>query len=796
MEFRLILFGLCVVLAEASVGQEPPSVGQEPPSMGFDAAFGKVAAHTHGEDREPLTVVADAIAGSSGNPQLRGQLIAKLVVLIGGDATLPGKDFACRQLALFGSEEAVPALGALLEAEDTAGMACRALERMPYPSVAEVLLDALGKTTGKVKAGVINSLGERRYAGAVSALAPLAADEDPMIASAAFIALGKIGGQEACAALDGEREGLSPELLLDSLHATLLEAGRLRSAGQTDEAARLYDALLAKETPGHVRAAAFMGKAAVPGEGAVVMVVEALASGDMELAGAAARCVRWVPGERAAEVFADQLPRMSSRGQVMLLEALADRGVPVALAPVVAMAESKDEAVRLAALKVICGMGGSAWVKPLAEIAATTDNKRARETARNALDTLRGPEVDETMTALAKSGETEIRIEIIRALRERNAVAAAPALLQLAGDAGEVAEVREASFKAVADVAGPDTLRDVVRLLAGLEGDAMRGPAERAARTLAKRTPDPEERVRVMLDGLAAAETAAAKCSIYRLLGQLGDSAFLAALREAGQAGEGDAKDVALRALIDWPNEAGLDDIARIAKDGESAVYRELALRSLLAMLRTSSALPAAGKIAYFEKAMDVAQNLDQKRMVLGALAQADTPLVLPLVETYLADAALREEAVLTARQAILGRCQAFASRNGKDAPNMIDMDMDSRWSTGEAQEQFVSFGIDLGAEYMVRWFALDNTPSPEDYLLGYKVFVSVDSSDWLNPVAEGEGSGPVTAISFEPKRGRYISIVQTASGATAPCSVHEVRFVNLEKGELGLAPVPETAAP
>ena len=69
------------------------------------------------------------------------------------------------------TKEAVPTLAALLGDEKLSHMARYALEAIPDPSVDDALRDALGKLQGRPRLGVIGSLGVRRDAKAVDALA-------------------------------------------------------------------------------------------------------------------------------------------------------------------------------------------------------------------------------------------------------------------------------------------------------------------------------------------------------------------------------------------------------------------------------------------------------------------------------------------------------------------------------------------------------------------------------------------------------------------------------------------------
>jgi hypothetical protein len=59
-----------------------------------------------------------------------------------------------------------------------------------------------------------------------------------------------------------------------------------------------------------------------------------------------------------------------------------------------------------------------------------------------------------------------------------------------------------------------------------------------------------------------------------------------------------------------------------------------------------------------------------------------------------------------------------------------------------------------------------------------YQVQLSMDGTTWGAPVAEGQGAGAETRISFPPARARFLRITQTASVESAPpLSVRRLRL-------------------
>ena len=107
--------------------------------------------------------------------------------------------------------EAIPALVALLPDEKLNLYARFGLEGILDPAVDAALRDAATKLQGRPQIGVINSIGQRRDAGAVELLKDCWHSQDAAVAGAAAGALGRIGTSEAAAVLRKAGEELGRE---------------------------------------------------------------------------------------------------------------------------------------------------------------------------------------------------------------------------------------------------------------------------------------------------------------------------------------------------------------------------------------------------------------------------------------------------------------------------------------------------------------------------------------------------------------------------------------------------------
>lgn len=241
---------LCVLGAAA-----PLAAGEAELNKAFDA----LKTYAWGQDHRVLSPIDAAVAAAGKDAALAEALQPRLAAVLATSAPQAAKDYVCRQLSLIGSAASVPALAALLPDKELSHMARYALERIPGDEAAKALRDAVGKTQGLTKVGVLNSLGARRDAGAMALLTASLSDADAKVAAAAAAALGDIGTPQAADALAACAAKAPPAIQLALADASLHCAERLASTGHRAEAAALYKSLSKPSQPKHVRVAAMRG---------------------------------------------------------------------------------------------------------------------------------------------------------------------------------------------------------------------------------------------------------------------------------------------------------------------------------------------------------------------------------------------------------------------------------------------------------------------------------------------------------------------------------------------------------
>ena len=664
-----------------------------------EEAVPKIASYAFGQSREPLTVVEDLVKASADDPDSRGVLAAELTALLGTDATFEAKRFACRQLALIGSAANVPALAALLESSETADMARYALERVPGNEADSALLAALPKAQTSVKTGIVNSLGERRCAAAVADLRALATDSNTNLAGAAIAALGKIGNADAADALDKAAPEIPDSLRGVLADANLACAARFRDQGKDRRASAIYQALYVPAEPRPVRVAALQGLVASKGNSGIDLVIDALNDDDTVIQGVAAKLVRELPGKKATRAFAKQLASLAPEGQVRLLTALALRGDSEALPEVRNIVQNGAAEVRVAGLEALGELGAPEDVALLARLAASEEDKGVRDGARRGLYTLRGENIDAVIIERIDQGDPEERIELIKASVERLLHQAVPLLIETAADRDE--SVRLAAYKALAYLAAPENLDAMVDGLVRETAGSVRAEAEKAIVSVARKAPEPDTRSRAVLAALDTTRDIASRCSLLKILGDLGDSRGLGELRTALQTTDATVQDTAVRALSQWPDASVLADLLGIVKTTTNPTHRILALRGYVRLLALPGDRPAAAVLADYRGAMDLAKRIDEKKTVLAGIANVQQPGALDLVAPYLGQEALRAEAEAATLKIGRAICGAYADEV-KEAVTRVADAASNESALNEAKD--ILAVIDRFEGYITAW--------------------------------------------------------------------------------------------
>jgi HEAT repeat protein len=236
---------------------QPAAAQTEPATV--DSAFTTLKTYDWGADRAALDPIDRAIVASQGDATARKALEKRLADTLSGGISRSAQDYVCRKLRVVGTAQSVPALAALLPAEETSHIARYALERIADEKAAAALHSALPKVSNKLKPGLIGSLGVRRDTKSIAAIAKLLGDSDHQVARASAQALGLIGTPAAARELSRFAKKAAAEMKIPLADARLACAEQLLADGKKSEAVALYKELQGNDQPAHVKVAAMKG---------------------------------------------------------------------------------------------------------------------------------------------------------------------------------------------------------------------------------------------------------------------------------------------------------------------------------------------------------------------------------------------------------------------------------------------------------------------------------------------------------------------------------------------------------
>jgi HEAT repeat protein len=579
------------------------------------------------------------------DPQTTGaEKERKLVAVLQSSAPPSEKAIACKQLAIYGSPDAVPALRPLLADRDLASWARIALEVIPGPAPDGALREALGTLRGRLLIGVINSIGVRRDARAVEPLVAKLKDADHEIASAAAVALGHIGGAVAAKALQQALPGADNDVKPALAEGCILAAERFLGEGKRAESERLYDLVRQAQVPKQRIVEATRGAILARQSRGLALLLENLRADDRAMVAMALRTARELPGPQVSKALAAELSRTRADRQAFLVMALADRGDDAVWPAILQLAKSGSGPSRRAAVMALETWGNVAAIPALLDAAAGAEPDLAKS-AKAALTRLPGQSVDEDICARLPQADSKSRQVLIDVAAQRHLEKAVPVIARYARDSdpgvraaataalGAIGKEPQGAelVKALQETTNPKDRQDLEKALVALGGRC--GPS--AAPLFRPLTQSSDSVLRVIaLHALAAS----------------GGPEALAAVKAALADSTAPVQDEAVSTLStwanNWPEDPGVvEPLLTLAKSANKEAHRLLGLRGYLLYFQDNKKLKDDEKLAGLEAVAALITRPEEKRMAIALLATVPNVRALESLVGYAADAGVVEEA-------------------------------------------------------------------------------------------------------------------------------------------------------
>lgn len=552
--------------------------------------------------------------------------------------------FFISQVQLAGKGESVKPLARYLTDEVLAGPAAAALRTIGGTEAAMALVKALGPAPLPAKVSIAGALGAMRSREAVKKLVPLARHSDARLRRASRSALANIGDPSAMGSLSCVLVTAPHEERAQAPHDLLLFVRRLIEGGRKTEGLSAARALLASyRRPGEssIAAEALALIAAHLGQDALPDLLEAAASADAALRGAALEIGGGIPWDEAR--LARWTAKASASRPVVragIIEMLGRRGDPAVLPFVRQSLGDKDKEVRLSAIRAAARLGRETVLADLFGLLGSADAEEA-EALKAEFLRARAESVVPPAAGLIDATPHPGKGVLIDILGEKGARKEMDRVFDLATDAEPA--TRAAAMAALAKLAGE---RDLPRLVERLE-DATDADdiihLQAAVAAAAARGADPARKGGALIDLMEGA-LPARRAAVLRVLPKVGgDLALEAAVAETGDP-DAQVRTAAIHALSQWPDIAAARELLRVATTTESKRHRLLAVDGYVRLVGRAN-LPGQRKLSLFQELLDQAFDDADKKAVVTGVAAVREPEALRLLAARLDDPALGDAA-------------------------------------------------------------------------------------------------------------------------------------------------------
>ena len=585
-----------------------------------------------------------------------------LIAVLQSNAPKADKAITCKQLAIYGTPQAVPALAPLLADKELASWARIGLEAIPGPASDTALRNALGKLEGRLLIGVINSIAVRRDVQAVDPLIKKLDDTDAGVASAAAVALGHIGGEQAAKALAQSLADAPTGVRSAVAEGCILCAEWLLAHNRTAEAVKLYDTVRQADVPNQRHLEAIRGAILARGVDGIPLLVEQLESADKNRLGVGLRTARELPGRDVTEALAVELDRLSPARRPLLLLAIADRSDSAVLPIVYKTAQSGRKDLRITAIQILIDLGNVSCVPALLE-AATENDAELEQAATETLVRLPGKDVDADLLARLPQARGKLKQVLIVLAGQRQIGEAVSTVESSLHDNNT--EIRNAAIQTIGIIGQDPQTDDLVKLLQETNNSAERAGIEKAllaisGRCGAKCIPHLHPLIQSRDDELHMIGLHA--------LAIIGGPDALAAVKSAIEGAEPSVQDEAVRILSTWPNNWPEDSQAGqtllvLATSTEKMSHQVLGLRGYLQYIRGNKKMGNEQKVARIKDIWSFIKRTEEKRQATSVLGEAPCADALEMLTTLAEEPAVAEEAY-SAMVQVVGRDTRGISRD------------------------------------------------------------------------------------------------------------------------------------
>lgn len=578
-----------------------------------------------------------------GNGELKEWAVTGFGESLNKTADKENKAFIIRQLQTIGHGAAVNYLSPYLTDERLCDPAARALVKINTPAARKALLDALQTATGNNQLTLVEALGDCRFNEAVGAIAALANSGDKKLVKLSLYALARIAdpASESLLASAAQKSGFVYDET-GAVQAYLDYAAQLYASGESALAEKIADSVLQKaaaDSQAPARTAALKILSSIQKEKSVPLLIAAMKDPNPKYREAALQFAEKYSGNESIALWVKQLNSSSDPVKAGILRMLGRTGNRTALPALENALQSKDESVRMAAIPGAGRIGGGDALSALFNL-MKKGNPGEVQAISQTIQGMKGPDLMRQVgNAIPSMPTANAQAALIRILAGRSASDRLYDVMPLLKSKDK--EVRQASYAALKNMAGPETLPVLFNLLVNASGTAEVKSVQDAIVSATAGIKNKNRRVPVVEAEMI--KKPANQHLYYDILSGIGDQRAMEVLMNLYNNGDEQTKHDVAVSLAACKEEAAAVHLLQICRNATGADYFDQALAGYVQL--SHSGFPPEERLLKLRNAMDIAQTVQQKQNILKELGNCKTYPALLYTGKFMDDDSLQQEA-------------------------------------------------------------------------------------------------------------------------------------------------------
>ena len=594
------------------------------------------------------TKIYDAISGFSFYVTQRAKEPWRAMAVKAYSTALPkigdkyNQAFVISQLQITGKDDAVGTLKNYLNDERLCDPAARALVKVNSAASKAALLSALKTAQGNCKITLIEALGDSKNALAVKSISAQIGN-DKMVNKVAYYALANIADPISINLLANEAQKAG--FTYDETNATSAYLLYIRNLGKKNAftATKLAKTISSKAGLANqvqTQTAALKILVDLQGSKSTPTLLAAARNNNAQYRDAALKFAGPYITPATTTLWVGELAKANTDEKIAIIKMLGDNRAATALPAILKQLKSSDSGVVVASVTAAGKIGQDKTIDDLLAVMKKGDATEV-SAVQNALLIMKGSavttKVAKALPDMNPAGQVAL-INVLAARRAHDKIDVVTPLLKSNDPA-----VRSAAYASLKQLSGPDNLDYLFTLLAASTQTTETADLQAAIIAALDQKKDKTGLSDMVLAQMDKAP--AEKKSLYfNILASIGDKKALSAISKAYSSGDAQTKQATVTALSQWADVSSAPELYLISKETTDAGLKNQALRGFVATISKSN-YPADEKIIYLRDAMDIAQTVPQKKLILEEASDNKTFPAMVFISKYLDDPQLQEDA-------------------------------------------------------------------------------------------------------------------------------------------------------